>query len=81
MWCQCYGGVVMSPAGGRLLTVREAAAGQRISPMTVLRLIRSGQVRGAYRVGRQWRIPEGAWLEFLTATEASGGDEAAAARP
>lgn len=62
------------------MTVREAADDQRISQMTVLRLIRSGRLVGAYRVGRQWRIPESSWLAFLAAAQVApdGGETVAA---
>jgi len=36
-------------------TVDEAAAKLRVSPKTLLRLLRFGKVRGV-KIGRQWRI-------------------------
>lgn len=39
----------------KLFTIREAAEILRVSPMTVYRLIKDGEVR-AIKVGWQWRI-------------------------
>ncbi len=42
------------------LTIDEVAALVRVNRMTIVRLIRRGELPGCYRVGRLWRIrPEG----------------------
>lgn len=52
------------PTTTRLLTVQEVADLMRVSTMTVYRLIRSGEL-AATRVGRSYRVPEGAVDEYL----------------
>jgi len=51
---------------GRLLTVAEVADALRVSRMTVYRLVHSGELP-AVRVGRSYRVPEGAATAFLAA--------------
>ncbi|MEJ5867685.1 helix-turn-helix domain-containing protein [Pseudokineococcus sp. 5B2Z-1] len=51
---------------GRLLTVAEVAEALRVSRMTVYRLVHSGELP-AVRVGRSYRVPEGAASAFLAA--------------
>ena len=46
------------------LTVTQVAAHMRVSKMTVYRLIHAGEL-GAVRVGRSFRVPERAMLEYL----------------
>lgn len=48
----------------RLLTAEEVAERLRLAPFTVRRMIRRGRIR-AYKVGRAWRVPEEAVLEYL----------------
>lgn len=48
----------------KLLTIAEVAEMLRVSRMTVWRWIRSGRLQ-AYRVGKQYRIPEEAVLAIL----------------
>ena len=45
---------------GEILTVTEAAAYLRTHPMTIYRLLKSGALPAALRVGRLWRIPQSA---------------------
>ncbi len=56
----------------RLLTVREVADAMRVSPMTVYRLIKSGDLE-AIRVGRHFRISEHQMREYLEAQTVRGG--------
>lgn len=42
---------------GRLVSVARAAELLAVSPWTVVRMIKSGQLKAA-KVGHQWRIPE-----------------------
>ncbi|MCZ7530932.1 MAG: helix-turn-helix domain-containing protein [Acidimicrobiia bacterium] len=56
----------------RLLTVREVADAMRVSPMTVYRLIKSGDLE-AIRVGRHFRISEGQVQGYLDAQTVRGG--------
>lgn len=62
------------PPGGRgltdgsLLTVAEVADALRVSRMTVYRLVHSGELP-AVRVGRSYRVPEGAVAAFLAAAQ------------
>jgi excisionase family DNA binding protein len=54
-------------------TVEEAAQLLRVSPQTVLRLLRSGKARGV-KIGKEWRILGGMLLNLPTReheTEAS----------
>ncbi len=53
-----------NPPAEQLRTVSEAAALLRVSPRTVRRLYRSGQLR-VTRVGRQVRVPDSALRELL----------------
>jgi excisionase family DNA binding protein len=48
----------------RFLTVAEVAEAMRVSKMTVYRLVHSGTLP-AVRVGRSFRVPEGAVTEYL----------------
>lgn len=48
----------------RFLTVAEVAAIMRVSKMTVYRLVHSGELP-AVRVGRSFRVPEGAVDDYL----------------
>ncbi len=47
------------------LTVTEVAAIMRVSKMTVYRLVHGGEL-AAVRVGRSFRVPEGAVREYLS---------------
>jgi excisionase family DNA binding protein len=49
------------------LTVMELADRYSVHPETIRDLIKSGQVR-AYRVGRQFRIPESEWQSYIEST-------------
>lgn len=51
---------------GRLMTVAEVAEVMRVSRMTVYRLVHAGELP-AVRVGRSYRVPEGAAAAFLEA--------------
>ena len=53
---------------GRLLTVAEVADALRVSRMTVYRLVHSGELP-AVRVGRSYRVPEGAASAFIAAAQ------------
>lgn len=48
----------------RFLLVAEVATVMRVSKMTVYRLIHSGDLE-AIRIGRSFRVPESAALEYL----------------
>lgn len=60
------------------LTVGEMAKELRLSKATVIRRIESGAFPGAYKDGRQWRIPRCAWTAYL---ERIGAATATAAEP
>lgn len=47
------------------MTVAEVATIMRVSKMTVYRLVHSGELE-AVRVGRSFRVPEGAVTEYLS---------------
>ena len=47
-----------------ILTVDEAAEHLKVRPETVRRLLSQGRLPGN-KVGRAWRIPEGALMTFL----------------
>lgn len=46
------------------LTPEQAAAKLQINEQTVRKFLRSGELRGSY-IGRVWRIPESALIEWL----------------
>lgn len=48
----------------KFLTVREVAAKLRLSNMTVYRLVAAGDIESV-RIGRSFRIPEAALVEYL----------------
>ena len=50
--------------GPTFLTVAEVAAQMRVSKMTVYRLVHAGEL-DAVRVGRSFRVPEGAVEAYL----------------
>jgi len=52
-----------------ILTVDEAANYLKVRPETVRRLLSQGRLPGN-KVGRAWRIPEGALMDFLRGEEA-----------
>lgn len=60
----------------RLLTVNEVADVMRVSKMTVYRLIHAGELP-AIRVGKSFRVPQGALDQLL---EASWDDTETAAQ-
>lgn len=47
-----------------LLTVREVAELLRVHQRTAYRLITGGSIK-AIKIGSQWRVPEGALMEFI----------------
>jgi len=47
-----------------IFTPEEAAARLKIHPQTLRKFLREGAIRGYY-VGRVWRIPESALMEWL----------------
>lgn len=55
-------------AGGRFLTVAEAATVMRVSKMAVYRLVHSGELP-AIRVGRSFRVAKQAVDDYLAETE------------
>lgn len=48
----------------RFLTVHEVAAIMRVSPMTIYRLVRSGEIKSV-AIGRSIRIDERALAKYL----------------
>lgn len=48
----------------KLLTIAEVAEMLKVSRLTVWRWVRTGRLQ-AYRIGRQYRIPEEAVLALL----------------
>ncbi|GGS88356.1 transcriptional regulator [Nonomuraea spiralis] len=62
----------MAPAAAReeeFLKIGEIAARLRVSKMTVYRLIHDGELQGAVRVGRSFRVPSRAVEAYLAAGE------------
>ena len=51
-------------SGMKFFTVNEVAEMMRVSPMTVYRMVHSGEVP-AIRFGRSFRIPESAVLRLI----------------
>jgi excisionase family DNA binding protein len=47
-----------------LFTVHEIAMALRVSPATVLRRIRAGELK-AIRVGREWRVAKSEWSAYF----------------
>lgn len=54
----------------QIFTVDEAANKLKVRPETVRRLLSQGRLPGN-KVGRAWRIPEGALMDFLRGHDAS----------
>lgn len=48
----------------QVLTVDEAAEHLKVRPETIRRLLSQGKLPGN-KIGRAWRIPEGALMKFL----------------
>ena len=42
----------------RTYTPEEVAKQEQLNPYTVRKMLRKGQFKGAYQVGRKWRVPE-----------------------
>ena len=59
---------------GKLLKLSEVAEILRVSRATVLRLIKTGQLR-AIKVGKQWRVPEEALKALIGGEGAKGGEK------
>lgn len=57
------------------VTTSEAAGELRVSQQTVIRRIAEGAFPGAYRDGRQHRIPRSAWIAYLKRTGALPSDD------
>jgi len=49
----------------RELTETAGAQGRKVTQSYVGRLCRQGRIEGAYKLGRDWVIPERAALEWL----------------
>ncbi len=56
----------------KFLTVAEVAAVMRVSKMTVYRMVHAGELP-AVRVGRSFRVPEGAVHDYLRAAFIEAG--------
>ncbi|MFI0242220.1 helix-turn-helix domain-containing protein [Streptomyces sp. NPDC016845] len=59
----------------RFLTPAEVAYVMQVSKMTIYRLVQSGHLP-AIRVGRSFRVPEGAVQEYLRDTHRTGHNPA-----
>jgi len=44
-----------------IYTVEDIAGALRLHPVTVARRMRSGEIAGAFKVGRGWRIKKSDW--------------------
>ena len=53
--------------------VREIAGHMGLAPMTIYRLVRSGEIP-ATRIGRSFRIPAQAWFDYVKAQKVVPGD-------
>jgi excisionase family DNA binding protein len=49
----------------KMLSVKEVSKRLGVSINTVIRLIESGEIQNVIRVGRQYRIPESSFNEYL----------------
>lgn len=49
----------------KMLSVKEVSQRLGVSINTVIRLIESGEIQNVIRVGRQYRIPESSFNEYL----------------
>ncbi len=61
-------------------SLKEAAALMSVHPETLRRLARAGQLDGAYKVGRQWRIAEEALTRRRGEAQGRGDSPDEAAR-
>jgi len=49
----------------KMLTIEEVSKRLRVSRNTVINLIESGEIQNVIKVGRQYRIPESSFNEYL----------------
>ena len=59
------------PRGEYYITVREIAHELRVAPMTVYRLLRSGEIPSV-RIGRSFRVRRDAFEAYLERNSAGG---------
>jgi excisionase family DNA binding protein len=64
----------VSDMSDNLLTPKQVAERLRVSPDTVKRMLRNGEMPG-FRLGGQWRIPEDKFEEWIQKLQA-GSDNA-----
>jgi excisionase family DNA binding protein len=58
------------------ITCKEFAAMLRVTPVTVYRIVHSGQIEGAIRVGKSLRIPASGAAKFLQDATLNAGSHA-----
>jgi len=49
----------------KMLTIEEVSKRLRVSRNTVINLIERGEIQNVIKVGRQYRIPESSFNEYL----------------
>jgi excisionase family DNA binding protein len=49
----------------KMLTIEEVSKRLRVSRNTVINLIENGEIQNVIKVGRQYRIPESSFNEYL----------------
>lgn len=54
----------------KLLTREEVQTRLRLKREAVLKMLNAGLIPGAFKVGRDWRIPEGSLMKFIEARQA-----------
>jgi len=52
---------------GPFLTVRELASLLRISPATIYRLLKAGRIKGAFKIGNDWRFNKETLEDWIAA--------------
>jgi excisionase family DNA binding protein len=69
---ECYAVRVTSVSDVRVLTVAEVAGALRVSPMTVYRLIKTGELQST-RIGKLFRIYEGSFQRYIASHSGADG--------
>lgn len=49
----------------KIYTPEALSAQLGLHPYTVRKMLREGQIRGAFQIGRRWRIPESALVAWI----------------
>jgi excisionase family DNA binding protein len=59
----------------KMLTPEAVAEQLQLHPYTVRKMLREGQINGAFQVGRRWRVPESALKAFVAKRQAAASSD------